>query len=381
MSPDPRLDEALALAARREDPSCRSRAVALLEDLVAGGAAPPRARFLLASLYDDHADGLERAILHYRAGLAGDPGDAAARNNLAVALMGTGHPEEAVAELVAVLLEEPGYGLAAQNLAQLAVEDLDDRSLAGILARLASGGQGEPLTRFARALADAGRQEALAATYSAGHALKNRIGLAGSEALALARKVPEPAARALAGSLERLYGDWAAFLKSARADAQRREACDLNQLAADVARGFPADERPQLALSPAPALARGDPAALREAILNLARNAREACPRGRVELSTAAEPDGRWVRLCVADEGPGIAAEQLKRIFAPGFTTKPRGSGFGLSIAERIARAEGGRIDVESEPGRGARFRLVLPAASAPPPRIAPRLAPEEYTR
>jgi len=72
---DPRFDEALALAARREEADHRARAIRLLEAMVQDGSASPRARFLLASLYDDHPEGYPQAIAHYRAGLALDPKD------------------------------------------------------------------------------------------------------------------------------------------------------------------------------------------------------------------------------------------------------------------------------------------------------------------
>lgn len=378
---DVRFERALQLAARREEAGNREAAMRLLEEMVADGSAAPSARFLLASLYDDHPDGLPEAIIHYRAGLVTEPGDSAARNNLAVACMALGRREEAVDTLAAVVVEDPGYGLAAQNLA-VALEHLDDAALAALLMRLSRDGSGGALARLVRAVADAGRQEAFASTYAAGHALKNLVGLSGSKAQALARKVPdEPGAKELAATLEKVYGDWASFLKTARSEAQRREACDLNTLAREVARGFAEDDAPCLALATGTPLAIGDPAALREALLNLTRNAREASPHGRVELATAVDPGGRWVRVLVTDDGPGVSPENVKRIFAPGFTTKPQGSGFGLAIAERIVRAEGGRIEVESVPGHGARFSLVLPAATATPPRIAPRLAPEEFTR
>ncbi|HEY3446896.1 MAG TPA: sensor histidine kinase [Myxococcales bacterium] len=376
---DPRFEEAQAHALHRDEPGRRDKALKLLESLVAEGAGA-HARFLLASLYDDHPDGYPEAIVHYRAGLTLEPKDSAARNNLAVALLATGQAEEAVSTFAGVVLDDPGYGLATQNLAQLALEQLDEPAVSALLLLLAKDGTGEALGRLLRAAADAGRQEAFGSTYSAGHALKNLIGLAGSKASSLARKVPgEPGIKELAQALEKVYLDWAGFLKAARSVAQRREACDLNELATEVAGDFPEGERPRLTLAKATPLALGDPAALREAVLNLARNAREASPQGHVEISTSASD--HWVRATVADDGPGISPADLKRIFVPGFTTKPQGSGFGLSIADRIARAEGGRIDVESGPGRGSRFHLVLPAATATLPRLAPRLGIEEFTR
>jgi signal transduction histidine kinase len=375
-----RMEEALRRAQRREEPGEREGAIALLEALVAEAPEEPRARFLLASLYDDRAETFPQAERHYRKGLALEPANAAARNNLAVALMGLHRSAEAVEELCAVLLTDPGYGLAARNLAEVATDQLSDAQLLAVMERLA--GRGESLVRFARALEDAGRQDAFEAVYGAGHALKNLVGLAGSQATALARRMPEePAASALGEALQKVYGDFASLLKTAKAGTQRHRPCDLNSIARDVGHTFEEPARPALSLvEPAPQ-ALGDPAALREAVLNLARNAREAAPRGRVEISTRSAADGRLVEIAVQDDGPGIAPSHLRRIFAPGFTTKPQGSGFGLSIAERAAHALGGRIDVESRPGRGARFALVLPAATEPPARLAPRLSPEEFAR
>ena len=78
----------------------------------------------------------------------------------------------------------------------------------------------------------------------------------------------------------------------------------------------------------------------------------------------------RPVRINVADTGPGIAERNLPRIFEPFFTTKtqpragePRGSGLGLHICKQIVETHGGRIEVESTPGRGTTFGVLLPAA------------------
>lgn len=112
-----------------------------------------------------------------------------------------------------------------------------------------------------------------------------------------------------------------------------------------------------------PVLAR--PGQLQQAVLNLLTNAVEATPRGgRVEVTTRPET-GVEVVVEVADTGPGIPGDQQARIFEPFFSTKAggRGVGLGLFISAQIAREHGGRIDLESEAGRGARFRLRLPAA------------------
>ncbi len=118
---------------------------------------------------------------------------------------------------------------------------------------------------------------------------------------------------------------------------------------ADVAKGLP-----QL---------RADPALLRQALLNLALNGCQAMPAGgRLTMSAKAEKDRR-IALAVEDTGVGIPAHELDRIFDLYFTTKPEGSGIGLSIVYRIAQLHGGEIEVQSTEGRGTSFRLMLPRA------------------
>ncbi len=79
----------------------------------------------------------------------------------------------------------------------------------------------------------------------------------------------------------------------------------------------------------------------------------------RVRLSAAPAKTG--VTLTVSDQGTGIAAEHLERIFEPDFTTKSDGMGLGLAIVENIVLGHGGRIGVQSEPGRGTTFTIDLP--------------------
>lgn len=113
---------------------------------------------------------------------------------------------------------------------------------------------------------------------------------------------------------------------------------------------------------------RGDAGQLAHVLVNLLSNARTACrgrPSPRLEVSTRAA--GGEVRLAVRDNGKGISSEARPRIFEPFFTTKELWSnvGLGLSVSWRIAAAHGGRIEVESRPGEGSTFEVVLPAAPA----------------
>jgi signal transduction histidine kinase len=93
-------------------------------------------------------------------------------------------------------------------------------------------------------------------------------------------------------------------------------------------------------------------------------NAFEAMGKGgRVRISAAQH--GARFEVAIADEGPGIPAELLSRIGSPFVTTKPQGSGLGLFLAARLARAAGGALKVENGPERGAICTVRLPARGA----------------
>ncbi len=136
------------------------------------------------------------------------------------------------------------------------------------------------------------------------------------------------------------------------------------------------------ALDSGAGLVLADPAQLRQILLNLALNARDAMPQGGTirlstraaefpgevpdEVSSSAAPGSarRAVSLTVKDNGCGMNAETRARLFEPFFTTKRPGEGTGLGLAtvERIVNESGGKIEVESEPGRGTSIEVFLPA-------------------
>jgi len=103
-----------------------------------------------------------------------------------------------------------------------------------------------------------------------------------------------------------------------------------------------------------------DPTQTQQALVNLVKNAMQAMTRGgTLTLQTGESPESVWVS--VTDTGGGIPQEQINRIFEPFYTTKKKGTGLGLMIVQRIVRAHGGRIELESHVGRGSTFRLWLP--------------------
>jgi PAS domain S-box-containing protein len=122
-------------------------------------------------------------------------------------------------------------------------------------------------------------------------------------------------------------------------------------------------------------LTTGDAQQLEQVFLNLLLNAEqailEAKPEGEITLSVRRRADGQTIVAQVTDDGPGIPAEALSRVFEPFYTTKTvgMGTGLGLSVSYGIAHEHGGRLSVESEPGRTV-FTLELPVIA--PPAAAP---------
>ncbi|MBI4562981.1 MAG: hypothetical protein HY724_13140 [Candidatus Rokubacteria bacterium] len=114
-----------------------------------------------------------------------------------------------------------------------------------------------------------------------------------------------------------------------------------------------------------------DPHLFHQALLSILVNARQAMPNGgRLAIGTCLRRNllghGEIVEVEIRDTGLGISSEQISKIFQPFFTTKVQGTGLGLTIAARIVEQHGGRLAVESKPGKGATFRITLPVPPEP---------------
>jgi PAS domain S-box-containing protein len=193
-----------------------------------------------------------------------------------------------------------------------------------------------------------------------------------------------------------------------------REVADLNYVVSSLSdvlrRGIDTTIEIRLHLSSKPCLIVGDETALRQAILNLATNARDAMPEGgSLVFATeyiengvdgavdggavdggavdggavhgGADHSGAMVTLTVSDTGQGMEPEVLRRLYEPFFTTKPvgKGTGLGTAIVFATVRAHGGTIECQSEPNRGTQFTLTFAAASELPaalPASSMRTAP-----
>lgn len=164
--------------------------------------------------------------------------------------------------------------------------------------------------------------------------------------------------------LERLIGDMLRFARGDNLGRQRFAVCELVRELAHtlepVARARQVGFETRCTCDDVHLV--GDRKALAGALTNLMENAIQACGQGgAVRVDVSAEGEG--VSFAVADDGPGIAPAEQARVFEPFFTTRAEGTGLGLAIARGVARAHGGDIALESEPGHGARFTLSLPLA------------------
>jgi signal transduction histidine kinase len=151
------------------------------------------------------------------------------------------------------------------------------------------------------------------------------------------------------------------------------EPANLNELAADVVelmKPRAAEERVNLVWLPAPTMPTllFDPESMHRAVLNVVTNAIDACrdvENARVEVLTQYSHAERMARVQVVDNGSGIEPEDLERIFGVFVSRKGgRGTGLGLPVSQKIMQEHGGRIMVESKPGKGSRFTLEFPATS-----------------
>ena len=176
-------------------------------------------------------------------------------------------------------------------------------------------------------------------------------------------------------SVERIVRD---FLRYARPADLDLHDVDLARMIRDEVMGFAGDRDGhgvRIEVQGTFARIHADETLLRQAIQNLLRNAAEALTgrngraragsngAGRIIVRGSDDPaDPGGVRITIVDNGPGIAREDLKRLFTPFFTTKDRGTGLGLALVQKAAVLHDGRVEVVSEPGQGASFTLVLPA-------------------
>lgn len=172
---------------------------------------------------------------------------------------------------------------------------------------------------------------------------------------------------AVGSEVERLTDVTESYLQLTRMPTPNARPTNVNELLADLLAMLNEEMRAHhvevdATLSAANPNAWVDPGQLRQALLNITRNSREAMPEGGGLHIATATADGA-VRVSVSDTGPGIPPDVVNRIFEPFFSTKPDGTGLGLSLTRQMVREHGGHVEVHPNMPRGTTVVLVLPRA------------------
>ena len=201
------------------------------------------------------------------------------------------------------------------------------------------------------------------------HEIRNPLGGIRGFAALLARDIPadDPRARlvdkVLAGTkdLDRVVSELLEYTRPLHLRTRATRCSDL----VDAALGYvdltgreitvECDVDPSMA-------AQVDPDKMRQVLLNILLNAVQSIS-GSGTINIACTRLERLVQVSVRDTGCGMTPEQLKSVFSPFFTTKEKGTGLGLAVAEKIVEAHGGSIEAVSEPGMGSVFHISMPLA------------------
>lgn len=174
------------------------------------------------------------------------------------------------------------------------------------------------------------------------------------------------------------------LLLFSRCEVAKTECVDLGELAGmagDLLRRLiPENTRLAIEATCGRTFVEGDPGQIQQTIMNLAVNGKDAMPAGGT-LTVRTGGDDSEAFLEVVDTGDGMDERTRAHIFEPFFTTKEKnkGTGLGLSVVHGIVERHGGRIEVQSSPGRGTRFRITFPAAT--PAKESPAAKPRKYGR
>ncbi len=170
--------------------------------------------------------------------------------------------------------------------------------------------------------------------------------------------------RTLLAELANLKQIIARFSDFAKMPAPQMEPVNLNALAAETMKLFEAQfaqarVTARAELAPELPTVSADPEQIARALRNLVLNAIDAMPEGGV-LTVRTMAQGSGARLEISDSGKGLSPEECERLFTPYYTTKTHGTGLGLAIVQSVVSDHHGRVSVESQPGKGATFRIDL---------------------
>jgi len=284
--------------------------------------------------------------------------------------------------------------LAVTVIATAALTSLFLRSFAAVLSEALDNERrfGEEQRHLQAQLEQAQKMEAVGRLAGGvAHDFNNLLTVIGAGAEFL-RESRDPDVRALAEEIgaaqdrgARLTRQLLAF---ARRDVTQPRSVDLCAVVEDLAplmRKLTGAEAPLRLDLAGPAWIVADPGQVEQILLNLVSNARDAMPEGgplEVSVSTASTGTGRvpegFISLRVTDRGSGMTDEVRRLAFEPFFTTKPRGkgTGLGLPMVHGIVTQNGGRVEIDSEAGRGTTVSVLWPETAAPAERAPAALRP-----
>jgi tetratricopeptide (TPR) repeat protein len=329
--------------------------------------------FILGSLYDDEPDDADLAIQAYRTGLEYVQSPEA-HNNLGVLYSLKDMLENATEEFRQAIKLNPDYEHPYHNLAKIYFYERDEE----ILKDFHSWIENEPdnaakiLLNLSLALVDVARSEAYQSLYSKLHKIKNLIGVSGSKLRRAVRtcqdnsELSKPLTEILTEQ-ENYYNEMVSLLRILKQEDFVFDVVDINKTLSSVIdhicpklsscgiecqRVF-SEDLPQV---------KGDYSQLKEAFNNIILNAAEAMENGGLlQIKTEYDDMGSAVKLTFTDTGHGIPKEELYNVLKPGYSLKEKGSGFGLSIVQRIVREHQGKIDLTSVEDVGTTVTIYLP--------------------
>ena len=369
----------LAMRQGRRNARFREQSLAHFEAIVRAAEegreypALDRVLFALGSQYNEDSQRRGEAIRAFRQGLALNPLSAAGHNSLGQLLLQGGQVLGAMGEFKVAIQLDPKLSQPYANLARLFFRHVKPPELEQEYQHICEEfkhSAPQVLARLSLEMVELGKEQVYEGFYTKGHRIKNLMGIIGSRLRGLGRKAEgtqQGELNRLGGEYEALYDEWVGFLEAMKTDKIHPAVIDLGRLVRRVVAGFDRQTWKaaiQTRIQEGLPRVEADERMLREAITNLCLNALEILEGnsgGRVVLGAGYDEEQSLAFIEVEDDGPGIEEEHLELIFEPGFTTRERGNGYGLSIARRIAQAHQGVLRVKSRKGHGTVFRLDLP--------------------
>jgi signal transduction histidine kinase len=348
---------------------------AILQAVAAGQkyAELDRVCFALGNQYGEDPQRRQDAIKMYRQGLALNPLSAVGHNSLGQHLLQSRQVLGAMGEFKVAIQLDPDLNPAYANLAKLFLRHVKPTELEQEYQHIAEEFEesaAQVLSRLSLEMVELGKEQIYEGFCTKGHRIKNLMGIFGSRLRGLGRKTKgdlQKELNRLGGEHQALYDEWVGFLDAMKMEKIRPVVVELERLArrvAELVRSQTWKSEIQVRVQEGLPRVEADERMLREAVVNLCLNALEILEEGdggQVVLGVGYDEERALVFLEVEDNGPGIDEEYLELVFEPGFTTRERGNGYGLSIARRIAQAHHGALRVKSRKGHGSVFRLDLP--------------------